>query len=600
MRTAITFRFIALVTLASVFSGQGASQERTAQQATVQQTSVQKTRVEQTSVDTPEAAAKAKAKAVVQKKITTGMRLPRVPARPVVIQGGTTAPQVVTILHGLNGLKLIRMLARTNALASIAKLDKTFQIENEIHTNVIAGLALDDGRTIAVWLPEVEAEMPPIPFAPEALWAPQIGQTPTPRVAPVPPAKDYPQNAPKPGAPNSIAGVPPIPFGRGFLEPADIKVVTREGKRLVARYVGLDGLTGLSVITLEGGNLPALVEPKSGNLELGQRLRLVGPEPASQGSASASSAIYVRIGETEATVAKITRAPSGKLHQVRIRSNRLTPANMGGIAINDAGETLGIVNAVRGNEATIVPFDLVRNAAKRVIARQASVPRPWLGVRGEPIGALSYERILREGWKVDRARELAGKREGILLTSVVPGSPAALAQLRAGDVILKVNDDEIKNAEEFTWLLDGAGPGNSVKFTIARPEKLLLEAMEIRLTESPDPFLGHRSPGKDLLKRQNTGFLGSRGILTIALQPQAAIHFGANSGLLVVHVEPSTAAFKAGLKPGDVIEAINGQLVFSRPVPMTLFGKPKDASIFNVVRNKEKIVINITAEETRP
>jgi len=604
MRTAITFRFIALVALSCVFCGQVVSQ--------------------QTAVDAPDAAAKVKAKAVIQKKVGTGTRVTRVPARPVVIQGGTAAPQVVTILHGLNGLKLIRMLARTNALASIAKLDKTFQIENEIHTNVIAGLALDDGRTIAVWLPEAEAEMPPIPFGPDAFWHPQTLEAPTPRAgqAPTskyfpkefPTAKDFPKDFPKPpsmpappssvpapSGPMAIAGVPAFPFGRGLLEPADIKVVTREGKRLVARYVGVDGLTGLSVITLDEGNLPPLVEPKNEKIELGQRLRLIGPEPASHGSGQSGAEIYVRIGETEATVSKITRAPSGKLHRIRIKSNKLTPANMGGIAINDAGETLGIVDAVRGNEATIVPFDLVRNAARRVIARQASVPRPWLGVSGEPIGALSYERILREGWKVDRARELAGKREGILLTSVVPGSPAALAQLRAGDIILKVNDDEIKNADEFTWLLDGAGPGNSLKFTIARPEKLVLEAMEIRLGESPDPFQGHRKPARNFFRRQNPGFLVSRGILTIALQQQAAFHFGANGGLLVVHVEPSTSAFKAGLKPGDVIEAINGQQVFSRPVPMTLFSKGKEPNTFNVVRNKEKIVITVqTTEESRP
>lgn len=578
MRKEITIRFLVLVTLSSVFSLQAVGQ--TAGQA---------------AADAQAAEARGKAvKAVVQKKVTAATRV--TPVRPVVIQHGASAPQVVTILHGLNGRKLFRMLLRANELAAIAKLDKSFQIENEIHTNVIAGLALDDGRTIAVWLPEAEAEMPML-FPLQSLNAPHGFPAPAPKIAQAPNQKDFPKGISPPNPPTAVAGIPAMGFNFELFEPADIKVVTREGKRLVARYVGLDGLTGLSVITLDNGNLPKLTDAKVEKIDLGQRLRLIGPEPALQGPGTANPAMYVRIGETDATVIKISRAPSGKLHRIRIRSNKLTPANMGGIAINDDGETLGIVDAVKGNEASIVPLSLVRSAAKRVVDRQASVPRPWLGVMGEPIGALSYERILREGWQVDRARALAGKREGILLTSIVPGSPAARAHLRPGDVILQVNNDEIRNAEEFTWLLDGAGPGNSLKFTIARPEKLALEAMEIQLSESPDPLLGHRRIVRNRAKGFRPGYLISRGIEAITLKPQAAIHFGANSGLLVVHVDPSAAAFKAGLKPGDVIVAINGQQVFSRPVPTTLFDKGITTSTFDVVRNKQKMVITV---ETAP
>ena len=76
------------------------------------------------------------------------------------------------------------------------------------------------------------------------------------------------------------------------------------------------------------------------------------------------------------------------------------------VALNEAGETIGIIDAVEGSEATIVPVSLVRSAVKRVIARQASVPRPWLGVHGEPVRSLSLERILGIGWEPERAREL--------------------------------------------------------------------------------------------------------------------------------------------------------------------------------------------------
>src|SRR5882762_7636679 len=95
---------------------------------------------------------------------------PRVASR-VIVENKATAPQVVTILHSLNGLKVFRLLIRSKEqVEAIERLDEAFNFAGEVHTNVIAGLALDDGNTIAAWLPEAEAEVPPsaISFAPRA------------------------------------------------------------------------------------------------------------------------------------------------------------------------------------------------------------------------------------------------------------------------------------------------------------------------------------------------------------------------------------------------------------------------------------------------
>ena len=380
----------------------------------------------------------------------------------VIVENKSAAPQVVTILHSLNGLKIIRWLGRQENVGAIANLDEAFTIAGEVHMNVIAGLALDDGQTIAAWLPEAEAEMaPPIPLAPMApasSRAPATGRSVN--VAPPPPAMLQ-----------GIPGVPSINFGANLLEPADLRVITSDGKRILGRYVGLDGLTGLSLITLADGNVSQTVDLKEEAIVVGQQLRVIGPQPAPGSDAGARSLMYIRIGETEATVVNVTRSPSGSVARVKIKSAKFSPANIGGIAINDKGETLGIVDAVEGDAATVVPVALVRLAAKRVMARQASVPRPWLGIRGELIGPASLERVLRVGWELDRARALMEQQQGILLTWVAPGSPAALAKLKAGDVILSVNNDGIRNAQEFSSLLDEAGPESPVRFTVARPGK---------------------------------------------------------------------------------------------------------------------------------
>src|SRR2546423_11034964 len=83
---------------------------------------------------------------------------PRRPAR-VSVDKSASAPQVVTIIHRLNGLNMFRLLLRSEEqVQAIAALDSAFNLMSDVHTNVIAGLAMDDGETIAAWLPEAEVE----------------------------------------------------------------------------------------------------------------------------------------------------------------------------------------------------------------------------------------------------------------------------------------------------------------------------------------------------------------------------------------------------------------------------------------------------------
>ena len=520
-------------------------------------------------------------------------RTPTVNSVPkVVVENRTVAPQVVTILHSLNGLKVIGLLVRSEKeIEAIEQLDHGFDLVNEVHTNVIAGLALDDGHTIAAWLPEAEAELPPMP---RTFVFPRV---PTPPRNVNPPTPGTRVEAP-PQVSVAVPRIPPIVVPQmGNLFDSDLRIVTRDGKRIAGRYVGLDGLTGLSLITLNEP-LPAVSESKEETITVGQHLRVIGPEPAPIAEGGMRTALYVRIGETDGVVVNVMRSPSGGIARVRVRSPKFSPENIGGIAVNEKNETLGIVNGVEGNVATIVPIGLVRLAAKRVTERQASVPRPWLGIRGEPIGSASLDHIISVGWQLDKAKALAEKHQGILLTSVAPGSPAALAKLKAGDVIVSVNDGFIRNAEELSWSLDEATPGQPVRFEIARPETGNTEPMEIKLAESNDPLFGWRAWQKQVTKIYKKRSPLGEGVETVTLKPRVATRFGANGGLLVISVQPDTDAFKAGLRPGDLIESINGQSLFA-----SMTGEPTPAPIVRgqnstciVVRNKEKITLTFKYE----
>lgn len=495
---------------------------------------------------------------------STPRKRPATPPKVVGRDNLPAAPQVVTIVHRLNGLKMFRMLLRSQEqVQAIEALDSAFNLMDDVHTNVIAGLAMDDGETIAAWLPEADVEFGPVAFPAPA--------------GPVPP------KSPRP----PVAAFPRI--GNSLFEGPDISVIGPDGKRLAAKYIGLDGVTGLSILKLTEKNAIPSTAFKGERVNAGQTVLLYGPEPATKPRAVLSNNLYVRMGAIEGQIQDILTAASGDVTRFKVSSSQLSEANIGGVAINEAGETVGIVDGLEGTEASILPTASIRRAADRVLEQQASVPRPWLGVKGEAIAALKVEQILNHGWEMKRASDLAGNHRGILLTSIAPNSPAAKAALRAGDVILKVDDNDILNAEDFTWWLEQAGPSSSVEFTVARPDRPQEEPLSVKLSGVAPTFsFSLRNP-----RASTRGFsLLDQGIETIALKPPVALQLGTTAGLLVVYVEPFTAAFDAGLQPGDVIQSIDGK-------PAVLFKLTTQPQwlTFNIVRNKEKLVVRIATKK---
>ncbi|HZI60213.1 MAG TPA: PDZ domain-containing protein [Pyrinomonadaceae bacterium] len=511
---------------------------------------------------------------------------PRVTPR---VDSKKTAPQVVTIVHRLNGLKMFRLLMRSQQQTwAVNSLGSAFDLKDDVHTNVIAGVAMDDGQTIAAWLPEADVEFgfgdfPAVTAVPDTSSVPSVPEVPV------------------------VPAVPTVPsvavdvdkawhaFKGGFFGPPDVTVIGADGKPLVAKYIGLDAVTGLSILKLADKNHSAENTINEEPVDVGENVRLFGPEPvAGQRGLLNNSNLYVRIAATEGRVFDVRRAPSGGVAQFKVSSARLSQAIVGGVAINDAGETLGIVNGLEGGEASVLPTAMIRRAAQRVLERQASVPKPYLGVKGEAVAELKVDQMLTHGWKPDRAAALAYDHRGILVTAIVPGSPADQAALRAGDVILKVNDWVIENSQDFTWLLEQAGPSTQVSFTVARPDRAFAEALEVKLSGVLDPARSFRARLRS--RGTSDGFVAlmDQGIETITLRAGVASQLGTTAGLLVVYVEPSTPAFEAGLKPGDVIKSINGEAVSRRP-----FLSPKNENAtytFEIVRNKEKRMVTVPVQ----
>jgi S1-C subfamily serine protease len=383
---------------------------------------------------------------------------------------------------------------------------------------------------------------------------------------------------------------PPVPGSE-----ADLTVVTRDGRRLRAHYVGLDGQTGLSVLQVNGViTLPPAAENNRKLVE-GQRVQVFAPQRTTPEGEASTRIIYVRVSKLEAKISKLARRGPGKMDRLTVSAAKLSPEMVGGVACDELGNTLGIVEAIEGNHAQIVSAETIRAASRRVLAQQNSVPRPLLGVRGEPLEFAARSTFLQYGWNEDQLSEMIKKQVGILLTSIMPGSPASVAKLKPGDVIVRVNQEDVASAEEFSKLLSEAGGGKDVQFTVRRPTAPSPIFVDVKLGSSFEPLFKWHFEMPVVTATPNG--LQQFGVETMALSNKMASQLGAQGGLLVVSVQQQSLAARAGLREGDVIETIDGRVIGRGA---WTFGYPfnrQKKHVVSLVREREKKQIVLEAIE---
>jgi len=484
-------------------------------------------------------------------------RVPSPPARVTVIPSGTNiAPQVVTIVHRLSGVKILRLLLRQNGESGVVETMDPETLMNDAHASIIAGWIMDDGKTIAARLPQAAAEIE---------------------------VTEFERRLPEMKA--RAATTQPFGLMRPQVAP-DLTVITSDGRKLRARLIGLDAETGLSILQVAG--LPPLPAMKLADTKLrqGQTLEIFAPEPAAPEGEATTRNTYVKVGKIDATVASFTQNESGSFDKLIARGGKLSPDVIGGIACDESGSIVGMIESIDGDRASIVGADKVRAAARRVLEHQASVPRPLLGVRGEPVDASARAAFLASGWPDDQVSALINEQVGILLTSVAPSTPAALAKLQPGDVILRVNQTDVKSAEEFSKLLVEAGSGRQIQFTVRRPNALEPFSVPVTLGGSFAPIFERRME----FTWMPTPFFGLQqiGIQTMALMPR---------GFIVLAVQPESAAARGGIREGDVIEAIDGKTLTPEVWAFSQQFASEKKHTLSIVRAREKKQIVIEAND---
>ncbi len=218
--------------------------------------------------------------------------------------------------------------------------------------------------------------------------------------------------------------------------------------------------------------------------------------------------------------------------------------NSGGPLVNVAGEVIGINTAI-SRFAQNIGFAVPINMARRLLPqlKKGKVVRGYLGVRIESI---------TKKWQEALDLKTA---QGALVDSVEAGKPGDKAGLTHGDVVVKADDQAVKNNRDLIDYVSSLPPGSKVKLTFVRDgkEKTAVATLEARPEEGEEA-----SPQEETRSgRQRT--LGLElADLSPMLRRQYMIDRDTPKGVVVTHVKPISPAADANLVEGDVILEANG------------------------------------------
>jgi len=248
-------------------------------------------------------------------------------------------------------------------------------------------------------------------------------------------------------------------------EAEEIKVVLPDGREFEGELIGSDPSVDLAVVKIKAKGLPLAKLGTSDELRPGEFCIAIGNPFGLQNT--------LTFGVISATGRSIGPAP-GKLLENLIQTQApINPGNSGGPLIDLEGEVIGINTAIIPYGQGI-GFAIPINTAKEIIdelIEHGRVIRPWLGVSTLCVTPQVKERF---NLSVD---------SGCYIINVAPKSPAEKGGIKEEDVIVKVNDQDVKTIEDLQRAIKTKKIGEEITLLIFREDKY--ERVKIKLEERP-------------------------------------------------------------------------------------------------------------------
>ncbi|MGN6057017.1 MAG: Do family serine endopeptidase [Sphingomicrobium sp.] len=329
-----------------------------------------------------------------------------------------------------------------------------------------------------------------------------------------------------------------------------VTVTTTDRKEYPARIVGRDETSDLALLKIDGHNLPFVQWGDSTKARVGDWVLAIG-DPYGVGST-------VTAGIISALHRGITGV--GAYDRYIQTDAAINMGNSGGPMFDLAGNVIGINSALISPTGASVGIGLAIPAelAKPVIDSLMKGQRPQRGYLGVGLQPLSEDIASSLGLP---------KESGEIVRTVVPNGPAARGGLAQGDVIVKVNGQQVTPDQTVSYLVANTQVGSRVPLEIIRGGKRA--TVYVQVAERPTEEALNKLSGGDTGQGTDQGTPATApqkalGLSLAPLSPELAR--SANlpptaRGVIITSVDPNSDAGQQGLQRGDLIVSVNNQRV---------------------------------------
>lgn len=379
-------------------------------------------------------------------------------------------------------------------------------------------------------------------------------------------------------APQQNDEAPVRGLGSGFIVTADGTILTNahvvdgadevtvkltDKREFKAKVKGLDKASDVAVLKIEARDLPTVKIGSASNTRVGEWVLAIGSPFGFENSASAGI-----------VSAKSRTLPDGSYVPFIQTDVAVNPGNSGGPLFNMAGEVIGINSQIYSRSggyqglSFAIPIEVAMGVEKQIVT-SGKVQRGRLGVTIQDVNQSLAESF---GLK---------KPAGALVSSVEKGSPAALAGIEPGDVILGVNGKEITNPGDLPAQIAGMSAGETAKLQIWRKGAARDIAVKV------GTFSDQKVAADDTRETAK----GRLGVAIRPLTPEEQRQAETNGGVLVQEV--SGPAARAGIQPGDIIVSVNGERVSGAEQLRSLIAKAGKRVAILVERGDSRIFVPV-------
>jgi Do/DeqQ family serine protease len=320
---------------------------------------------------------------------------------------------------------------------------------------------------------------------------------------------------------------------------SEVKIALADKREFDAEIVLKDGRTDLAVLRVRDADarFPSLDFADSDDLQVGDIVLAIG-NPFAVGQTV-----------THGIVSAVARTQVGitDYHFFIQTDAAINPGNSGGALVDLNGRLVGINTAIysRSGGSQGIGFAIPSNMVRVVVASArdggSAVRRPWLGARLQAITP-------------EIADSLGLPRPvGALVGTIVPGSPAARAGLKSGDVIVAIDGQAVDDPNAFDYRFATRPLGGTARLVVLRQGR---EArLSVPLETAPD------IPREELVIRARSPFLGARvANLTPALADELRLPSAAD-GVVIVEVADGSPAQSLGFRRGDRVIEVNNERI---------------------------------------